>query len=259
MKPRVGLTAAILLISCLCLGQDTNSAAPTSPSVPVLVELFTSEGCSTCPPADKFLEVLDTQPLPGVQLIVLSEHVTYWDHQGWKDPYSSSDLTDRQSSYGSRFRLNDVYTPQMVIDGTHQMSGVSFKEAEAALKDAVKSPKADLRITSAALDGTRLRVHVESALNLPDKSRDAELFVALALNRAESSVSAGENAKKHLTHTAVVRKLARVAKFKAGETVARDLEYKVEATDAANLRVIAFLQEPGSGRVLGSTMKPVPH
>lgn len=255
MTPRIGLTAAILLTPCLCFGQ----AAATSPSVPVLVELFTSEGCSTCPPADKFLELLDTQPLPGMQLIVLSEHVNYWDHQGWKDPYSSSELTQRQSNYASRFRLNDVYTPQMVVDGRAQMSGVSFKEADAALKDAVKDPKADLRITDAALDGGKLRVHVESALNLPEKTRDAELYVAVALNHTESSVSAGENAKKHLTHTSVVRNMVRVAKFKAGEKVARDVECKVDAKDAGNLRVIAFLQEPGSGRVLGSTMKPVPH
>lgn len=248
---------AYLALASVCVAQGGAPSATTQ--VPVLVELFTSEGCSTCPPADRFLEVLDTQPVSGLQIIVLSEHVTYWDHQGWKDPYSSSDLTERQSSYASRFRLNDVYTPQLVIDGRKQMSGVSFKEAEAALKDALNYSRTDLRITDVAVDGGKVRLHVESALNLPDQARDADLYVAVALNHAESSVSAGENAKKHLTHTSVVRKLVRVAKFKAGEKVARDVECRVDAKDVANLRVVAFLQDPASGRVLGSTMKSVSH
>jgi hypothetical protein len=109
----------------------------------VLVELFTSEGCSTCPPADKFLIALDqTQPIEGVQVIALSKHVDYWNHEGWKDPFSSAEFTHRQAEYARAFGDKDgVYTPQMIVDGRIQFVGSQSKTALQAIANAARAAK----------------------------------------------------------------------------------------------------------------------
>src|SRR5580658_6565078 len=111
-----------LLVAASCIVLSSAAAGPER--VPVLVELFTSEGCSSCPPADRLLGLLDSQA------IVLSEHVDYWDTLGWKDRFSSPAFTERQSSYAHSFGLDSPYTPQMVVDGAAQFTGSDAHQAD---------------------------------------------------------------------------------------------------------------------------------
>jgi hypothetical protein len=226
-----------------------------APPVPVLIELFTSEGCSSCPPADLLLQKLDkNQPLPGAQLIVLSEHVTYWDHDGWKDPNSSAPLTDRQNSYESALGSDTAYTPQMIVDGTHELHLRNAKETEDILMDARRTPKLPVRITGVAFNPgnptvLRARVEVDAATPRPG----TDVYVAIALDHVESQVLRGENGGKHLVHVAVVQQLTKIGKLEKGRAFAQDAELKLKAgIDPKDVRVIAFVQEYGPGQVLGA-------
>ncbi len=138
-------------------------AGPTAAdaaATPVLVELFTSEGCSSCPPADALLSRLGrTQPVRGADIIALEEHVDYWDRLGWKDPFSSEAATARQSEYGEAFGGNQVYTPQMIVDGRAEFVGSSDTDALRAIRAASQTPKPAIQLSWEA--GDSLAIHVE--------------------------------------------------------------------------------------------------
>ena len=237
-------------------GADAGSDVRT----PVLVELFTSEGCSSCPPADRFLQKLDGQPIQGAEMIVLSEHVDYWNHIGWKDPYSASFYSQRQSAYARRFGLDSVYTPEMVVDGTSEFVGNNSGLADKAFRKALGAPKLPVHLSSISADASNtLHAHLETgALDSSFGSREADVFVAVALNHAESQVSAGENSGHRLAHVSVVKSLTKIGALKQGQGLAQDVQLKLEpGSDSSNLRLIAFVQEPRQGRVLGAASMPV--
>jgi hypothetical protein len=235
--------------------QELILAARPEPT-PVLVELFTSEGCSDCPPADALLAKLDVQSVPGVQAIVLSEHVDYWNHIGWTDPYSSHSYSQRQSAYDNHFGLSSVYTPQMVVDGTEQFVGSDVSRARAALERAEAGVKIPVTLSHLRFEnGTELQATVEAG-PLPESSHRAGVFVVVALNRAESAVAGGENSGRHLTHVAVVRDLLKVGDLKPGASFSKEVSVKVASgVGPGNVRLIAFVQEPGPGRVLGAAVE----
>ncbi len=260
------LSAALLFqLAASAQGPQPENKPPAPDSshlgVPVLVELFTSEGCSSCPPADVILQRLDDfQPIPGAQLIVLSEHVTYWDQLGWKDPNSSPAFTDRQSSYETTLGIKEAYTPQFVIDGHQSVSLENLQDLEDALNKAKADTKISIRLGDTTIDPsdpTTLRTHIETDAN-SDK-HNADVYVAVALNQVESQVLRGENGGKHLIHVAVVQQLTKVGKLSKGKAFAQDVRLKLkQGEDLKNVRIVAFAQESGQGKLLAATMrKPI--
>ena len=234
--------------------------AQSNVRTPLLVELFTSEGCSSCPPADRFLETLDGQPIPRAEMIVLSEHVDYWNHIGWKDPYSASFYSQRQGAYAKRFGLDSVYTPQMVVDGISEFVGSSSGEADKAFRKALSASKLPLRLSSISADASNiLRAHLETgALNSSFGAQEADVYVAVALNRAESQVLAGENSGHRLSHVSVVKSLTKIGTLKQGQVLTQDVHLTLEpGSDPRNLRLIAFVQETRQRRVFGAASMPV--
>ncbi len=225
---------------------------------PVLVELFTSEGCSSCPPADVLLKKIDeAQPIPGAQLIVLSEHVDYWDHDGWKDPNSSASLTERQSAYERALGKDSPYTPQLVVDGSNEASANDVKQVEKVLQNAAATPKVSVRIGEVSVDTGNpaiLRARIDTDAN-SDK-HNADVFVVVALDHVESQVLRGENGGRHLTHVAVVQQMTKVGKVQKGKSFGEDVQLKLKpGTDPKNIRLVAFVQESGLGKLLGAAVR----
>ena len=199
----------------------------------------------------------DYQPIPGAQLIVLSEHVTYWDQQGWKDPNSSTAFTDRQSAYESSLGEKEPYTPQFIIDGSQSVSLEKQKSLEEALNKAKDNGKISVRISNVSPDPSNpatLRLHLETDTN-PDK-RNADVYLAVALNHVESQVLKGENGGKHLIHVAVLQQLNRIGKLPKGKSFAQDVEVKLKPNEnLKSIRLVAFAQESGQGKLLGAAMQ----
>jgi hypothetical protein len=208
----------------------------------VLVELFTSEGCSSCPAADALLAEIDrTQPLPGIRVIVLSEHVDYWNHIGWKDPFSSPAFSRRQEQYARRFQLASIYTPQLVVDGKSEMVGSDERSVRQAILNAAKHPKVPMRVQTSS---TGLRIDIDAAL-----ADDAVLILASAdSSTTVSDVKRGENSGRLLKHVAVVRSLKEIGVVSKGKPFATTVPV---GEGTGNKRWIAFLQERGQGRVIG--------
>ncbi|HEY2857178.1 MAG TPA: DUF1223 domain-containing protein [Terracidiphilus sp.] len=237
-------------------GKTAAHLAEPAHSTTVLVELFTSEGCSSCPPADEFVRKLDQlQPVADAQLIVLSEHVDYWDHEGWKDPYSSSALTDRQAAYERALGLNSSYTPQLIVDGAGELRLSDSQQIERVFQQAAATPKISVRLEGVSVDPATSKLVAHVAAEAGTGKSSADVYLAVALDHADSEVARGENGGRHLVHTAVVEQLVKVGKLERGQNFDQNVQVKLkQGIDPANLRVIAFVQAPGPGKLLGAVL-----
>ena len=226
-----------------------------SPRQFVIAELFTSEGCSSCPPAESLLKHLsEEQPIAGVEVIALEEHVDYWNQLGWIDPFSSRQFSERQEQYASTFHNDGVYTPQLIIDGSAEVVGSRSGEAEEIIQRAASLPKATLTLKEI---GERKRGQATFQLNvssLPSalNSHKLELWIAVTERGLQSDVQAGENSGHRLQHAAVVRSLRKLetrdsaVQFQSQVPVQLKGEWKQE-----NLAIIAFLVDSSSRRIVG--------
>ena len=239
---------ALLLFAGIAPARSQTASTGT----PVLVELFTSEGCSSCPPADKLLGVLQTQqPVPGVHIVAMEEHVDYWDRQGWRDRFSSARFTQRQSFYAPRLNFEDSYTPQMVVDGATQFLGSDSAKALSVIAQAAKKEKIRLTLSAPVVSGRTVSGSV-SAQDRTASLPHGDLYAVLIQPSASTEVKGGENGGKQLSHVSIARAFARVGKL---EDLSRGpVDFKINApaeADPAGMRLILFAQLSSQGAVRG--------
>lgn len=227
-------------------GRPGQAAAASATRTPVVVELFTSEGCSSCPPADALLTKLSQQStVDGAEVFVLGEHVDYWDQLGWKDRFSSPALTARQEGYAKEFHLDSAYTPQMVIDGRFQTVGNDASSVDREIARAAQTAKA-ASVTLAWTDNNSLRVAVQGAAGGP-----FVVLLAVTEDGLTTSVGGGENGGRVLRHSGVVRELRQLGRTADGAFVATASVPPAATWKPGDLRVIVFVQKPG-GEIVGA-------
>ena len=213
---------------------------------PVVVELFTSEGCSSCPPADALLVKLSQMDgTKGPEVIVLGEHVDYWNHIGWTDRFSSHEFTVRQQEYAQHFGLESTYTPQMVIDGQQQVLGSDANGVARDIESALKKAKPAV-VSVSRVGGNGYQVSVKA------DNEKGKVYLAVTEDGLSSEVKGGENGGRTLHHAGVVRELRSIGSLSKGE-----FQKKVDVPlqrdwNPANLKLVIFLQQGDAGPILGA-------
>jgi len=238
---------------------NPEAAKPETAGGPVVVELFTSEGCSSCPPADALLARLSDKPLAGnVQVIALEEHVDYWNDLGWVDPFSSHDWTSRQYVYAETLGNRNAYTPQMVVDGHNEFVGNRSQQAREAILKAANSPKIEVSLTQgkkSGADKVEFRTKIGKVERGP-KADVGEVWLAITETGLHSAVTRGENQGEDLHHAAIVRSMRKLGEARADREVsfAEDVGVALKKEwKRDNLRAVLFVQEKKGRRILGAT------
>jgi len=209
-----------------------------------LLELFTSEGCSSCPSADRLLPELATI---DSNIITLSFHVDYWNDLGWEDKFSSSEFTNRQREYGQQLHLESIYTPQLIINGKYELVGSNRSTAEADIKAALKEKAAlQLKFDEVKRDGEKLKI----GCGIGGELKDQNIFIALVQKHAETNVRAGENRGSKLSHTNVVRSLT---KKTARQKMDFEISFPKDLADD-NWQLVLFSQDKNDLKVTGAAV-----
>jgi hypothetical protein len=240
------LIATALLLALPSLANAQCTAASAERRIPLL-ELYTSEGCDSCPPADRWVSRLPAKGLNADRVVVLAFHVDYWDRLGWTDRFSQARFTQRQRELNDRNRARVVYTPQLVLNGKDYRRSGDDEFARRVADLNRDKPRATVRLDLAP---TAERVNVAGMWSATDAG-DARAWLALYENRLSSEIKAGENRGKRLEHDYVVRDLAGpFPKGAISHAFALDKRW-----DRANLFVASFVQDAKSGDVLQAIAK----
>lgn len=257
-RRKAGIYITFLLIGLL-YGSVASAAqcnAKSDKHRVALLELYTSEGCSSCPPADEWLSGLAARGFGADKVLPLSMHVDYWNYIGWKDPYSAPEYTQRQRQIAQRNRLRSIYTPQLVFNGRDYRSW--RQQNLKLLLDEVNAwpAAADLALSWENTASLQLKAKVTSTLH-STKADDATLFIAVYENRLRSDVRAGENSGRELKHDHVVRKMYAVP-FAGKRTLAKTIGFQLEPDwNRDNLGLAVFVQQQHTGEVLQALSHPL--
>ncbi len=232
---------SLIALAVMCLPVIGTAQAETTVSSPVVIELFTSQGCSSCPPADRLLEELSARD----DILALGYHVDYWDYIGWSDPFASPDSTQRQRAYGRAFDLRSVFTPQMVIDGEASVVGSRSRDVHRAVEDAADSREQRVAVTVVQPAPDRLVVTVGAAHY---DGEPADIVLVRYDDAHVTEIRRGENRGKTLTDVNVVRQFDVIGQWR-GEPM----------TISANLPLsdipggcAVLVQKRGHGAILGA-------
>lgn len=243
---------AAATFALLLLGSILSGAARAA----VVVELFTAQGCSTCPPADRLLSAMGKDPDLGKQVVPLAFHVDYWDTKGWRDRFSDAAWTKRQAEYVRSAGSSQVYTPQAVINGGTQCIGSDVQCIRRGVETATAQSSGKVELSLAPARGNALAIAVTA--QLPAGVSSLDVMVAIFESGLETDVKGGENAQKTLHDDFVVRRLQRAFKLSGAASQQESVSLRLDPEwQRGNLGVAVFLQDPKSHKIFGGAAAPL--
>jgi len=256
MRGAIGL---VLAMTCLPLaGAEPDCQSHSTPRRVAVIELYTSEGCNSCPPADRWMSSLPARGFNADQVVALAFHVDYWDYLGWRDRFAQAGFSARQRAQADRGSARFVYTPQLLLNGADlRQPFLDWRFSERLARVNGSAAAAELRLVQRA-DTTRVSIELESRVTAPSAQKFSETYVALLENNLSSEVRAGENSGKVLSHDFVVREM--IGPLRADGSGRLRWSGTVELHGhwkRPDLRIAAFVQDIRDGDVLQALQAPL--